>query len=96
MRMTTNAEWIQVEPDRVLQALQQEAANRVKSAPAQSEVTLDFASVARIDPKVVGALEQLAGLAEDRSVKVVLRGVNGDIYKVLKLLRLTQRFSFLT
>ena len=41
------------------------------------------------------ALEQLAGLAAEKSVKVVLRAVNVDVYKVLKLLKLTGRFVFL-
>ena len=92
--MSTNAEWIKIDPQRVLQALQQEAVDKVNSA--QGEVILDFSSVLRIDSNVVGAMEQLAGLAEEKSVKVVLRAVNVDIYKVLKLMKLTQRFSFLT
>ena len=92
--MTTNAEWIKINPERILHALQHEAADKVNSA--QGEVILDFSSVLRIDSDGAGALEQLAGLAEEKSVKVVLRAVNVDIYKVLKLLKLTQRFSFLT
>jgi hypothetical protein len=36
----------------------------------------------------------LAGLADERSVKVVLRSVNVDIYRVLKQLKLTERFTF--
>jgi len=92
--MTSKAEWIHIDPERVLDALQQEAVEKVNSG--QGEAILDFSSVRRIDSNVAGAMEQLAGLAEDRSVKVVLRAVNADIYKVLKLLKLTQRFSFLT
>ena len=49
-----------------------------------------------LDGNAVRELEVLAGLAEGRSVKVVLRAVNVGIYRVLKLLKLTQRFSFLT
>ena len=41
-------------------------------------------------------MEELAGLADARSVKVVLRAVNTDIYRVLKLLKLTERFTFVT
>jgi hypothetical protein len=40
-------------------------------------------------------MEKLAGVADDKAVKVVLRGVNVDVYKVLKLVNLTPRFSFL-
>jgi anti-anti-sigma regulatory factor len=92
--MISNAEWIKIDPERVLHALRQEAVDKVNSAPG--EVILDFSSVRRIDSNAAGALEQLADLAGDRSVKVVLRAVNVDIYKALKLLKLTQRFSFLS
>jgi anti-anti-sigma regulatory factor len=92
--MTTDAEWIRIDPERLLHALQHEAVDKVNSA--RGEVILDFSSVLRIDSNAVPAMEHLAGLAADRSVKVVLRAVNGGIYKVLKLLKLTERFSFLT
>jgi anti-anti-sigma regulatory factor len=39
------------------------------------------------------ALEGLADAADEKSVKVVLCGLNVDIYKVLKLARLSPRFS---
>jgi len=92
--MTTNDVCIKLDPERVAPALQQEAVAAVNNAPG--EVVLDFSSVLRIDPNAVGAMEELAGLADDKSVKVVLRAVNMDVYKVLKLVKLTQRFSFLT
>ena len=72
----------------------QEAIEKVKSG--ESEVVLDFSSVRRIDTNMVGALEELAGLAGGKSVKVVLRAVNTDVYRVLKQLKLTQRFTFVT
>jgi anti-anti-sigma regulatory factor len=52
--------------------------------------------VAWIDGNVVRALEELADLADGRSVKVALRAVNVDIYRVLKQLKLTERFCFVT
>lgn len=60
------------------------------------EVILDFSSVRRIDPNALRALEELAVTAKDKSVKVMLRGVNIDVYKVLKLVKLAPRFSFLS
>ena len=39
-------------------------------------------------------METLADSADEKAVKVVLRGVNIDIYKVLKLAKLASRFSF--
>ena len=80
--MTTSAAWIQ------------EAVEKVNRG--ESDVTLDFSSVLRIDGDAAGALEELAVLADGRSVKVVLRAVNTDIYRVLKLLKLTDRFTFVT
>jgi anti-anti-sigma regulatory factor len=72
----------------------QEAIEKVNRG--ESEVILDFSSTIRIDTNEVGALEELAGLADGKSVKVVLRAVNTDIYRVLKQLKLTQRFTFVT
>jgi len=60
----------------------------------EGEAVLDFSSVRRIDSNVVRAVEELARLAEAKNVKVVLRGVNVDVYKVFKLMKLTRRFSF--
>ncbi len=92
--MTTNSMCIELEPEGVAHALRHEAVDKVNCA--ETEVVLDFSSVLRIDPNAVGALEELAALADGRSVKVVLQAVSTDIYKVLKLVGLTRRFSFLS
>jgi anti-anti-sigma regulatory factor len=92
--MTTNATCIKLEPEGGANALRQEAVDKVNRA--ETEVVVDFSSVLRIDPNVVGALEELAALADGRPVKVVLRTVSTDIYKVLKLVGLTGQFSFLS
>ena len=90
--MTVNAEWLEIDGERVVQGLQ---AAREALDSAQNDVVLDFSSVRRIDPSALRAMEKLAGIADEKAVKVVLRGVNVDIYKVLKLVKLTSRFSFL-
>lgn len=72
----------------------QDAVDKVKSG--EQGVVLDFSAVAWIDGNVVRALEELADLADGRSVKVALRAVNVDIYRVLKQLKLTERFCFVT
>jgi anti-anti-sigma regulatory factor len=87
-----NGEWIEIDGERVVQDLQ---AIRETLDTAHGDVVLDFSSVRRIDPSALRAMEELAGLANGKAVKVVLRGVNVDIYKVLKLVKLTSRFSFL-
>lgn len=91
--MTTDAMWIQVDPEHT-QAFRDEAIERLTRA--DGEVVLDFTSVKRIDTNGVRVLEELAGMADEKSVKLVLRAVNMDVYRVLKLLRLAQRFTVLT
>jgi anti-anti-sigma regulatory factor len=61
---------------------------------AGGELVLDLSSVRRVDRNALKALEELAASADDKAVKVVLRGVNVNVYKVLKLARLAPRFSF--
>ncbi len=90
--MTTIAMLLNVDETRVAPFLQ-EAGERLTGA--EGEVVLDFSSVRRVDSAALQALEQLAGRAEEKSVKVALRGVNVDVYKVLKLVKLTRCFSFL-
>ena len=89
MAMTTVG--LKIDGERFVQALQ-EAVGKLDSA--EGEVTLDFSSVHRIDHRVLSAMEEFAGIADDKGVKVVLRGVNVDVYRVLKLVRLASRFSF--
>jgi len=60
----------------------------------EGETVLDFSGVRRIDPKAVRALEELVNVAEARGVKVGVCGVNVEIYKVLKLVKLASRINF--
>ena len=91
--MDSIAVLLKIDGERVADALQEA---REKLDGAQGEVVLDFSSVRRIDPHAIRAMENLAGRADEKAVKVVLRGVNIDIYKVLKLVKLAPRFSFVT
>jgi len=59
-----------------------------------NELVLDFSAVHWIDSKAVLAIDDLAQKADEKSVRVVLRGVNVDVYKVLKLVKLTPKLSF--
>ena len=58
------------------------------------ETVLDFSSVQRLDSNALRSLEHLAMLAEQKSAKLSIRGANVNVYKVLKLVRLTRRFQF--
>ncbi|MGO9650639.1 MAG: STAS domain-containing protein [Terriglobales bacterium] len=89
--MAMIAVWLKIDEERVVQALQ-EAGERLDGV--EREVVLDFSSVRRIDPSVVRAMEEFAGIADDKGVKVGLRGLNVDVYKVLKLVKLASRFAF--
>jgi anti-anti-sigma regulatory factor len=91
VNMALAAVFLNVDEQRLIPDLQ-DAIGKLDSA--EGEAVLDFSSVRRIDASSVRALEELARVAEAKAIKVVLRGVNVDVYKVLKLVKLTRRFSF--
>ncbi|HET7873330.1 MAG TPA: STAS domain-containing protein [Terriglobales bacterium] len=68
---------------------------REKLDSADGEMILDFSSVCRIDAGALRAMEELAASAGDKGVRLVLRSASTDVYRVLKLMKLTPRFSFL-
>ena len=89
--MAMIAVWLKIDEERVVQALQ-EAGQKLDSV--EGEVALDFSSVQRIDAIALSAMAEFADIADSKGVKVVLRGVNVGVYKVLKLVNLGPRFSF--
>jgi anti-anti-sigma regulatory factor len=89
--MTTNGTWFKVDEKHTMQDLQT-AANSVDWA--DSELVIDCSELRRLDPHAVATLEALANKADEQQVKVVLHGVKVDVYKVLRLVKLTARFSF--
>jgi anti-anti-sigma regulatory factor len=91
--MAMIAEWLKIDEERVVQGLQ-EVGEKLDSV--EGEVALDFSSVRRLDASALKAMEELAGIADDKSVKVVLRAVHVGVYRVLKLVKLTSRFSFVS
>jgi anti-anti-sigma regulatory factor len=91
VRMAMTAVWLKIDEERVIQALQ-DAGGKLDSV--EDEVVLDFSSVLRIDPSALRVMEEFAGIADGKGVKIVLRGVSVGIYKVLKLVKLAPRFVF--
>jgi anti-anti-sigma regulatory factor len=91
--MPTIVMWRNIDEKCVVSALQ-EAAERLDGV--EGEVVLDFESVRRIDSRALRAMEGFAGVADKKAIKVVLRDVNVDVYKVLKLMKLASRFAFAT
>jgi anti-anti-sigma regulatory factor len=91
VNMATIAAWRKLGEQDVVLALK-EAGEKLDRA--DGEMVLDFSDLRRIDASALRALEEFVRIAEEKSVKVVLRSVNVDVYKVLKLVRLTSRFSW--
>jgi anti-anti-sigma regulatory factor len=89
--MAMTAVWQTIDDERVVLDLQ---TAEEKLDGAEGEVVLDFSSVHRVDPSAIRALEKLVNTADKNAVKVALRNVNVDVYKVLKLVKLASRFSF--
>ena len=91
MLMTTIAEFRKIDEHSVSASLE-EAAQELDGTV--QELALDFSAVRRIDSRGLRALEDLGRKAEDKKIKVVLRGVNVDLYKTFKLIKLANQFSF--
>ncbi len=88
----TMAAWVKVDNEHIADGVQ-DACERLHGS--DDEVVLDFSSVQRIDTHAIDAMVRLAAMADDTGAKVILRGVNAEVYKVLKLVSLASRFSFL-
>jgi anti-anti-sigma regulatory factor len=91
--MATIAEWVRVDAERLVQSLQDA---HLKLGFADGELVLDMCSVTKVNGRAISALDTLAAAAAEKKIKLVLRAVNIDVYRVLKVARLTERFSFLT
>jgi len=91
--MSNIAEIHNIEPKHAAKSIR---AAREKLNGGQVAAVLDFVSVQRIDPAALNEMEELANLADQRADKVSLLHVNVEIYKVLKLAKLSARFNFRT
>jgi anti-anti-sigma regulatory factor len=89
--MAMIAVMLKIDEESLIPALR-EVGERLDSA--EGEVVLDFSLVQRIDPSMLWAMEEFADVADGKSVKVVLCSVSVGVYKVLKLMRLAKRFSY--
>ena len=92
MLMAMIAMFLNIDANRIALALN-EAGQQLNGT--EGEVVLDFSSVRRVDSAALQAMEEFAGIADEKTIKVVLRNVDVDVYRVLKLMKLTRRFSFL-
>lgn len=81
---------VNIDQQRITATLDQAA----KKLGSSEQVVLDFSSVRRLNASDVKLLEDFARVANEKKIKVLLRGVNVDIYKALKLTQLTGEFWF--
>jgi anti-anti-sigma regulatory factor len=93
VNMAANRIWLEVADNGVAQVVKL-ALEQMNGAG--NEIVLDFSSVARIDAGALRAVADLAVAADANAARIALRGVNVDVYRVLKLMQLTPRFSFLS
>jgi anti-anti-sigma regulatory factor len=82
---------VNIDEQRLALALEQ-AAKQLESGV--NEISVDFSAVRRIDASHARKLEGLAH--SEKGVKIILCGVNVDVYKTLKLLKLTNHFLFVS
>lgn len=84
---------LKIDEERLVATLQ-EIGGRLESTVG--DVIVDLSAVRRVNPAALDALAEFADMADEKEVNVVLRGVNVDVYRVLKLARLAQRFSLVS
>ena len=82
---------LKTDEERIVEVLQ-ETVDKLDGV--EDEVDLDFTSVRRIGSSAIRGMEDFVSTAEHRGVRIVLCGVSVGIYKVLKLVNLSARFSF--
>ncbi len=85
--------WLDISEKSVVPILQ-EAAEKLDGTAG--EMVLDFVSVCRVNAAALRAIDAFASKAADKAVKIILRDVNVDVYKVLKLTKLAAKFSFVS
>ena len=88
----TVSEWQKIEGAHVTESLR---AIGEKLQASDDELVLDFAAVRNLNPGALSALGELATAAQEKNIRLVLRAVNIDVYKVLKLAKLAARMAFL-
>jgi anti-anti-sigma regulatory factor len=93
MAIATVSKFQKVDAERVAESVR---AIGEKLDGTGEQTILDFSSVRRMDAKALTAMKELARTADEKTVKVGLRGVSVEIYKVLKLVKLAPRFVFLS
>jgi anti-anti-sigma regulatory factor len=89
--METNTAFLSIDEGNLISAFEK-AAKTLDGEPQQLGV--DLSCVPRIDSAGLNAIQDFAHRADEKKVKVVLRGVNVNVYKMLKLARLTRHFTF--
>lgn len=67
---------------------------RIKLDEGESQVVMDFSLVRRLDSRLLASISDLAVIAKAKDNSIILHAVNVEVYKALKLARLTSPFLF--
>lgn len=86
-----NDEFLKIDSQHVVSTLEHVRENLNRNT---GDVSLDFTSVRQANSADLRSLEQLLIEADEKKLKVLLRGVNVNFYKALKLAKLAARFTF--
>jgi anti-anti-sigma regulatory factor len=90
--MAIVSEWLKMDGEHMRESLNAAGA---RLQEGETELVLDFSAVKRLDAEALTQLGELAAIAEQRVARIAIRGVNVDVYRVLKTARLASCFTFL-
>lgn len=82
---------VDFEEQRLMISLEKAAQNLERH---EGEIVIDFSSVRRIGTNGLMYMEALSTSPRERNATIVLQNVGVDVYRILRLLKLNQGFSF--
>lgn len=88
--MATVAVLVKLE-EGTLAATLEEASGRLEDG--EREVVVDFSSIDRLSAVEMHAIDEFTRTAEEKGLKVIVRGLGVDLYRALKLARLSSRLA---
>ena len=79
--------------DGTLAAALEEVSGRLENGGRH--LVLDFSSVERLSTAEVHAIDEFTRTADEKGVKVIIRGLDVELYRALKLAKLPVRLSLI-
>ena len=90
--MAIVSEWLKMDDKHMRESLNAACA---RLQEGETELVLDFSAVKRLDAEALLRLGEIAAIAESKKARIAIRGINVDVYRVLKTARMASRFTFL-